>query len=203
MNVKITIPDSYADITVQQFKRLQAGMDAAKNETEKMYAVLFVLAGLTREQVGVMEKSSYDKVMKCLAWVMETPDKNEHALIDRFTLDGVEYGFIPNFTKLTVGEFVDLEHWTTEGVFDNLEKMLAILYRPVIASSKHLYDIEPYEAKAGQDKIMLNCRMDVAVGAMVFFYNIGLILARDTQQSLQAAATVNLPLYQANGAGMK
>jgi len=203
MKLKISIPDSYKDITVEQFKRLQAGMDVAETETEKMYAILFVLAGLTREQVGVMEKESFDKIMSCLSWVMETPDRGEHALIDRFTMAGIEYGFIPNFTKLTVGEFVDLEHWTGEGVFDNLEEVLAILYRPVVKSSKHLYEIEPYEGTEGQGVKMLQCPMDVAVGAMVFFYNIGLRLARDTQRSLQEEGRVQVMPWQANGVGTK
>ena len=48
---------------------------------------------------------------------------------------------------------------------------------------------------------MLECPMDVAVSAMVFFYRIGRKLAEDTKLFLQAQTEEVLPRYTRNGGG--
>ena len=62
-------------------------------------------------------------------------------LIDRFELDGVEYGYLPSYKKITFGEFVDLDTLLTkkpEEVIDYLHIITAIMYRPIVKSkSKH------------------------------------------------------------------
>jgi hypothetical protein len=61
-------------------------------------------------------------------------------LIDRFKINGQEFGFIPNLDDMTAGEFADLDDY-----FQNAEtwhKMLAVLYRPVTKKLANAYDIE-------------------------------------------------------------
>ena len=49
-----------------------------------------------------------------LDWV-NSPPEGDVDLVQTFESDDTEYGFIPNGNKLTFGEFVDLEHYATDG----------------------------------------------------------------------------------------
>ena len=53
---------------------------------------------------------------------------------DRFTLDGVNYGFFPNWRDLTFAEFMDLDTISTkksDELLDMLHILFAIMYRPI------------------------------------------------------------------------
>lgn len=77
------------------------------------------------------------------------PD-NTYPFFDRFTLKGVEYGFIPSWKEMSFGEFVDLDTLMTkkpEEVINNLHIICAIMYRPIVEiESKHKFKIEEYDA---------------------------------------------------------
>ena len=77
------------------------------------------------------------------------PD-NTYPFFDRFTLNGVEYGFIPSWKNMSFGEFVDLDTLMTkkpEEVINNLHIICAIMYRPIVEiESKHKFKIEEYDA---------------------------------------------------------
>jgi len=119
-------------------------------------------------------------------------------------LNGVEYGFIPNWTKLTVGEFADLESYSSKNLFDNLEKALAVWYRPITKKkADDSYFIEPYEPHFTKQEKMLDMPMDVVVGAMVFFYRIERRLAIDSRLSSIRQSKKNLKIKSTtNGVGM-
>ena len=70
------------------------------------------------------------------------------------------------------------------GKFDNLEKALAVWYRPITKrKADDSYSIEPYEPHVTKQEEMLDMTMDVVVGAMVFFYRIERRLAIDSRLS--------------------
>jgi hypothetical protein len=55
------------------------------------------------------------------------------ALVKSFTLNNVSYGFHPQLDDLTLGEYIDLD--TYIGDWENIEKAMAVLYRPVVQAS--------------------------------------------------------------------
>ena len=65
-------------------------------------------------------------------------------LITRFTMNGVEYGFIPNLDDMTLGEYVDLDTYISQ--WDRMEYAMAVLYRPIKDKYKQKYNIEEYTA---------------------------------------------------------
>lgn len=81
------------------------------------------------------------------------------------TLDGVQYGFIPKFEDITVGELIDLEDRFKE---DDLISLASILYRPVKGLINPLgeYEIEEYK---GYDNRFANITLDLVEGFMHFF----------------------------------
>jgi len=116
-----------------------------------------------------------------------------------------EFGFIPNLDKMTFGEYIDLESYITD--WDNMHKAMAIMYRPIIGGKKHLYEIEPYSGTERWEDVMKDAPVNVAMGAVVFFYRLGSKLSKYTMNSLleEEEKKGNIALKQAleeNGVGI-
>ena len=61
-----------------------------------------------------------------------------------------------------------------------MERIIALVYRPIKEDKGYEYSIEDYAPSEKKNKIMLDCPMDVAVSAMLFFCRIGEALVKDT-----------------------
>ena len=186
MKVKIRIPESYADITVSMYKRIMKHWRSESGGTDAVKRVLKELCGTTEDVIERMYVEDFNAVVRDLTWLFAEPKLSDFDLQQHFMLEGVKYGFIPNMQNLTVGEFADLETYMEGGMFDNLQEVLAILYRPVTREKSKLYEIESYEPSQIKTDMMGECPMDVAIGAVVFFYRIEIALANDLPLSLPA-----------------
>jgi hypothetical protein len=110
---------------------------------------------------------------------------------DRFTLDGIEYGFIPEWKKMTFAEFADLDTLMTKKpmeLLDYLHIVTAIMYRPIIQSKeKGNFKIEKYNQETLQDRAELfknKLDIEVALGAQFFFILFAMNFLDFTQTSL-------------------
>ena len=104
-------------------------------------------------------------------------------LVQKFSLIGtddvvVEFGLIPNFDKMSYGEFIDLEKY----MFDNknYHKAMAVLYRPIKFKSKDKYLIHDYKGTEYMADVMRDAPLDAALGARVFFYRLATKLGNYT-----------------------
>ena len=106
--------------------------------------------------------------------------KQDSYLKNIILLDGVEYGFHPNFDELTLGEYADIEMLFKDDINKNLPELMAILYRPVTKKGKNgVYDIEAYDGnisiRAEEFKQM---KANMVQGALLFFWSLGSDLLR-------------------------
>lgn len=186
MKVKITIPESYADITVSMYKRIMKHWRTQEKGKDAVKLVLKELCGTTEDVVDRMYVEDFNAIVRDLTWLFAEPKLSDFHLQKHFLLDGVKYGFIPNMQNLTVGEFADLETYMEGGMFENLQEVLAVLYRPVTREKSQLYEIESYEPSQIKTDMMGECPMDVAIGAVVFFYRIETALASGLPHSSPA-----------------
>jgi len=96
--------------------------------------------------------------------------------VDRFILEGIEYGFIPEWKKMTFAEFADLDtlmNKKPEEMLDYLHIITAILYRPIVKQkSKHKFEIEKYDSDIMVERAELfKDKLDIeySLGAQFFF----------------------------------
>ena len=75
---------------------------------------------------------------------MVMPDTKQ--LITTFTYDGVEYGLETDMGKMAWGAWVDLEVYSSDNILQNIHKIMAVLYRPVVSNKNGKYKIEPYDS---------------------------------------------------------
>jgi len=123
------------------------------------------LIKLFHNNLKVSKKES-DETIKSLSEVIDVQPE----LVMRFEYKGTEYGMIPNFDKISTGEFIDLEDYLKEG--EELHRIASILYRPITISKGKNYRIEEYEGTDKYCEIMMNVDFKVVVSAMVFFLNL-------------------------------
>lgn len=200
--MKLRVPTSWNDISVKQFQDYIATTELATTTEEKIVAALTILCGMQKEDVHRLTATDMMRLMKLLAFIDSDPASNTE-LVQRFKLHDIEFGFIPNWTHLTLGEYVDLETYTSQHNFvTHLHKAMALMYRPITSTSLHQYEIAPYAPNVVMQKAMEDAPMNVAVSAVVFFYNIGSKFARDMQHYLRQSKGNNPTTHSGlNGVG--
>ena len=82
---------------------------------------------------------------------------------------------------MSLGEYIDLD--TFVGDWDNMEKAMNVLYRPIIVKLKDKYSIEEY--KVGTEQNLLDMPMDAVLSSIFFFWNLGLDLSTTMMSYLE------------------
>ena len=106
----------------------------------------------------------------------------EHQLINRFSYNGVEYGFIPDLDDMSFGEYMDLD--TFIGDNENIHRAINVLYRPIKLKKGDRYVIEDYDTNTSEEA--KNFPLDAVLGAIVFFYTLGKDLSLVMMNSLDS-----------------
>ena len=172
--MKITLPDSYEDITLNQYQEL-IKLD---NDVDKIFSFF---TGVKLSDVKNVEKKQKDEVIKHI----EVALQQEGEFKSTFFVDGIEFGLIPNFDKITGGTYSDLVKYSnsnTEGENENLDRLLAVLYRPIKKrDSFGNYEIKDYEGTSGHLQQINKLPMSIVNGCLGFF----LTLSDDLESRIQ------------------
>jgi hypothetical protein len=146
---------------------------------------------MTGADVKDLDAAPRDEIQFITNQLMKLIPVEKPSFSDRFTLDGVEYGFIPEWKKMSFGEYADLDTLMTkkpEEMIDYLHIITAILYRPIIKSkSSHKFTIEKYNQDTMEERAELfKEKLDVeyALGAQFFFIQFALNFSNFTPMSL-------------------
>ena len=183
MKQKITIPESLNDLTLDQYLRFLKVVDGNTGELfirKKMVQIFCDIPLLTVEKIKITD---FERITGQIVQVLnETPD-----LTPRFSLNGTDYGFIPDLDKdMSLAEFVDLDNLT--GNWDEMVQFMSILYRPITKKKGNKYTIEPYKAKKFKD--LEGMPLGIAIGAQLFFWRLGTqLLQLMTNYGLKALQT--------------
>ena len=121
-------------------------------------------------------QSDYQQVNYMATYLMNLFPLDKPKFYDRFEIDGVKYGFFPNWRDLTFAEFVDLDTISTkkpDELLDLLHILASIMYRPIVSEkSEHDYQIEKYDINKMKERAELfKKKLDVkyVLGAQFFF----------------------------------
>mgnify|MGYP003146594299 FL=1 len=174
--VKLTIPNEWSDITIgtyQKYVEIQEGKGSEKN---KVLRSLALLCGTTINVVKKMAYSDLLEIMQIIKSLIDTePDKEEFKKV--FIFNKEEYGFVPNLSKITTGEYIDLENYCKEPI-KNLHTIMSILYRKITFKRNERYAIEPYDPDQFKEELFKDCKMDIALNSLGFFLTLGSVLAK-------------------------
>lgn len=87
-----------------------------------------------------------------------------------FSLNGVEYGFIPNLDEITYGENRDLVEYIND--WQTMHKAMAVAYRPITTKRKEKYIIEEYNGTEDRPELMQDMPLEIVQGMNIFFYDL-------------------------------
>lgn len=185
--MKITVPTSLADITIRTWRELST----TTNEFDR----IAILCGIEASEVKRFDMESMDSVSSLLSQ-LEDPTETQWPLVRNLILSGTAYGFIPNLSDLTVGEYADIEK-ACQQLEEDPTWLMSILYRSVNERHKDFYTVAQYTAKEPKEPFE-DMTMDVVFGAFDFFLRIGLVFSETSLQSLKEEVRVS---SQRNGDG--
>jgi hypothetical protein len=144
--------------------------------------MLYHLCGLDLKYLNAIPVETYSEIRDTLALFtngIEIPLKRV------INIDGIEYGFEPNLSKMAYGAYVDISKYQTMAIDKNWANIMSILYRPVKHKKGEMYSIDTYTGIDNSAKF-LNVGMDIHFGALFFLLNLSMDLLNSTLNSSMA-----------------
>ena len=160
MKLEINIPESLDDITLEQYQNFLLIEEPTNDD------LLSIFLNLNRQGIDKIKASEVDRMVVLINSLFET--KQEHKRT--FTLRGQEFGFIPDLDNITYGENKDVTTYIND--WQSMHKAMAVLYRPITQTQKGKYLIQEYNGTREYSELMKQMPLSIAMGAMVFFYNL-------------------------------
>ena len=185
MEVKLSIPTSLNEITLGQYQEFSK-LDITK-EAEVQSNMIEIFGKVPTNVVRSMKAKDITDICTIINNMFDV----EHQMLNRFDLNGVKYGFIPDLENMSFGEYVDLD--TFIGDNDNLHRAMNVLYRPIDLLQGVRYTLKEYDPDTNEDA--KNYPLDAVFGAMVFFYDLGKDLSKVILNSSSKQNEQNLAQY--------
>jgi len=189
MKVNLRIPTSLNEITLGQYQEFVKLEQKLKDSTEVSIQLKMIEIFCSVPEVVVRNMKATDIAEVCD--IINTMFDTDHPHLSKFTLKGVDYGFIPELDNMSFGEYIDLD--TFIGDNDNLHRALNVLYRPIKLNKGSRYIIEDYEPNISDDA--KDFPLDAVLGAIVFFYTLGKDLSIVMMNSLDKKNEKDLAQY--------
>ena len=194
MKVELIVPNSLNEVTLGQYQEYIKLKDLS--ETELSLKMIEIFCNLKSEQVRYLKATDVRTVVTIISEMFDS----KPSLVNTFKIDGIEYGFIPNLDEMSFGEYIDLD--TFIGDWDNIEKAMGVLYRPVEIRKGNRYHIKEYEA--GETEHLKAMPLDAVLGSILFFYRLGNDLCKIMMNSLEGKEMEEFQAHlnsEANGVG--
>ena len=176
MNLEITLPESWKDITYSQYMKYY-NMTKPYEGTEDIGRVSLESGALhfcnvPAEALYSIPKETFDLISERLGSLFLA--SHDLPLVNRFAIGEVEYGFIPSLDDMSYGEYLDLTNYTQDKFWNNVPIIFSILYRPVEKKSGKHYTIEAYAGTNDEriDFFKEILTMDIVFGGLSFFLNL-------------------------------
>jgi len=185
--ITLKIPDKWQDITISTYQKYVKIQESKGSEKNKVLKSLALLCDTTTAVVKKMAYKDLLEIMAIIKKMVDTePDKQEFR--KRFVFNKEEYGFVPNLSNITTGEYIDLETYCKEPI-ENLHIIMSILYRKITFKRNERYAIENYNPDEFKEELFKDCPMDIALNSLGFFLTLGSVLAMTSVRYLKAQET--------------
>ena len=172
--IQVIVPTDWNDITIAEYQRyLQLAKTNRKTKDDEIIAMFCKVDKELIKKVKLKDKKVLvDKINKFVN------SKNERELEKIIKFKGTQYGFIPNLSKITTGEFVDIEEYGKD-INANLHRIMSVLYREVDKEVGKYYSVKPYDPDELEIDKFKDLPMSTTLSAIDFFFRLGRDLLED------------------------
>jgi hypothetical protein len=177
--IKINIPTELKDITLGQYMKYKAYLNANPNITDKQGndKAISVFCNITLDQVSQLPVRDYKEILTYInGALLEQPKQ----LIMHYK----GLSFIPSLDNITAGEYADLDAYWSEDE-SQLDKFINVLYRPRTTKAFDDYLIEKYDSDKSVSDAVYSMPMDVVKSALGFFLTLRNDLLNCTQKYIK------------------
>lgn len=197
MKIKVNIPTSLSDIKLSQYQKFLKIQENNEDERFLQAKMIEIFCNIPLKSVMQLKYNDTNEISSLLTKMFDGKPK----LVERFKIGNTEYGFHPSLDDLSLGEYIDLD--TYIGDWENMERTMNVLYRPIEHKLKNKYSIKQYEVEGYKD--VLNMPMDAVLSSIFFLWNLGLDLSQTMMSYLENKQELDLTEYLAselNGDGI-
>ena len=174
--MKILIPTSLEDVTIEQFIKYNRITKLEEVDDEViMVSVIANFCDLSVEDVLKIPVKDMKEIAQQIVDVLNTEPRDIQIYKD--------LGRIPNFDKISAGEYIDLDKYFTDP--ENYHRAMAVLYRPIKKKLGSKYILEDYKGSDDTCESMLKLPLELLLSSMVFFSSLNSELLKATRDFLQ------------------
>jgi len=174
--MKILIPTSLEDVTIEQFIKYNRITKLEEVDDEViMVSVIANFCDLSVEDVLKIPIKDMKEIAQQIVDVLNTEPRDIQIYKD--------LGRIPNFDNISAGEYIDLDKYFTDP--ENYHRAMAVLYRPIKKKLGSKYILEDYKGSDDTCESMLKLPLELLLSSMVFFSNLNSELLKATRDFLQ------------------
>ncbi|QDP67580.1 MAG: hypothetical protein GOVbin568_19 [Prokaryotic dsDNA virus sp.] len=175
------IPSKWNQVSLRKYQLFMSTYKEDVSDAEKQLHLLSCFTGADPDAIANIPKRVLNGATKILAELVETKPNEDLAV--HFEIENTEYGFHPNLADMKLKEFVDLDNALTES-WENMHKIMGILYRPVTKKKGDKYDIEDYDFISANKRAELfrdAMSVELVNGAAAFFLTIAVDYMKITE----------------------
>ena len=186
MKIEINVPTSLSEVTLGQYQKF---LKIAEDNPEGNFLnakMIEIFCGIPLSDSYKLKMSSVTAIIDILNELLSQTPKR----VEQFTMNGVQYGFIPDLDEMSLGEYVDLDGSASD--WNNMHIAMNVLYRKIKIKKSGKYNIVDYNVENPEK--MKDMPLDAAIGSLFFFYNLGMELSKHT--ILSSSNQVEMEVYQ-------
>ena len=165
MEIEVKVPENLSEITLGQYQKYLKIQDGDNDEMFIAQKMIEIFCNVELKYVTKMRWKDVQEITLTLSNMFDEDSK----FTKMFTLDQVQYGFIPNLDEITFGEFVDLDTYLQD--WQQMDKAMSVLFRPVDINVRGRYNIKEYDGTMNEH--LKDMPLSVALGAVFFLLNLG------------------------------
>lgn len=172
MKIEINVPTSLSEVTLGQYQKF---LKIAEDNPEGNFLnakMIEIFCGIPLSDSYKLKMSSVAAIIDILNELLSQTPKR----VEQFTMNGVQYGFIPDLDEMSLGEYVDLDGSASD--WNNMHIAMNVLYRRIKIKKSGKYNIVDYNVENPEK--MKDMPLDAAIGSLFFFYNLGMELSKHT-----------------------
>ena len=166
MKLELLIPTSLSEIPLKNYQSFVKMRESSTDEDFVAQKLIEIFCGIELKQIVKMRMTDVNELVLTFNKIFNEEPKFQH----RFTLHGIEYGFIPKLEDISFEEFTNLQELMKS--WDTFHLAMAVMYRPITEKIKDKYSIFPYEYSEDMGEIFKLCPLDICLSARVFFWNL-------------------------------
>ena len=186
MKIEINVPTSLSEVTLGQYQKF---LKIAEDNPEGNFLnakMIEIFCGIPLSDSYKLKMSSVTAIIDILNELLSQTPKR----VEQFTINDVQYGFIPDLDEMSLGEYVDLDGSASD--WNNMHIAMNVLYRKIKIKKSGKYNIVDYNVENPEK--MKDMPLDAAIGSLFFFYNLGMELSKHT--ILYSSNQVEMEVYQ-------